>query len=114
MKRIWLFLVFLICTFGIKAQIVYVSSVQTIANVNVYVVNTPAAADLIVYKAPIQSYQGVNQNQGIWYFTDIQTLANKIIYFTPVQATADLTIYYASVPTMAGWQNPEKKKLLAQ
>lgn len=95
-----------------KAQIVYETQYQTTANVIVYVTDISTIADLIVYKAPFQIYPGVNENEGIWYFTSYQTIANKIIYFTQYQTIADLIICYTDIPTVAGWQNPYKKKLM--
>lgn len=102
----------LLFTLSAKSQIIYVTQVQTVADLKVYVTTCSTTADLTVYKAPFQTYPGVNNNVGDWYFTDIQAIADKTIYFTDISTIADLTIYYTQIPTEAGWVNSNKKSLL--
>lgn len=102
----------LFCTNIMKAQTVYETQYETVADVSVYVTDFTSIADLIVYKAPNQTYPGVNKNEGIWYFTSYQTIADKVVYFTQYQTVADLIIAYTNNPNLAGWKNPSKKKLM--
>lgn len=93
-------------------QNIYVTNVQPIANIKVFETSVSVQADIIVFKAPSPIYPGIDQNEGIWYFTEVQTLANKIICYTQTPVTADLIVYYTDIPTLAGWQNINKKELL--
>lgn len=112
MIKLFFFSIIIIsCSLRGIAQTIYVTDIPTIANIRVFETINSVQADIIVYKAPSPIYPGINQNDGIWYFTDVQTLANKIIYYTDSSVTADLIVYYTNVPTLAGWQNIEKRNM---
>lgn len=113
MKKLLLSIFTLLGTNCLFSQNIYVTDIPSISEVKVYVTSITDLADLIVYKAPMPSFWGLDQNTGIWYFVSVPELANKIINYVQIPDLADLTVYFTDFPDLAGWQNSQKKYLLA-
>ncbi len=110
MKKLLISGMMLLAFNSVKAQKVYATKYESLADVKVYVTKYEGLADLIVYKMKNESL--ATGNRGKWFFMKNESLAKKKIYFTKYEGLADLKIYYTKYEGLAGWRNTSKKGLM--
>lgn len=106
-RLILLFLFFCFITVNCVAQIVYKDDV--FPDVKIYEVSSEIFADVVVYKAPNSIYQGINKNEGIWFFSDNPSASNIKVGYVSSSIFADIKVYFTNSPIFSQWRNKEKR-----
>ena len=79
------------------------------ANFTVQVVNSPAAADLLVHRDDKAAAEA--HGEGIWSFVGNRENAHAAVYVTPPgRGGASLKICYVKTPSLSGWMRGHKLK----
>lgn len=108
MKKLAFLVVFVLSTLGALAQnkpycnlqgSIYASPTKQNTDYWVYVEDSEAFADMLVYEEENKLYA---DEPGIWFFVDNKGIADYRIYFTEEKSEADFVIYYTDSPTFAG------------
>ena len=82
--------------------IVYVTENPREANFRVYVEDSEAFADLVVFQ---EENRLMADQPGIWYLTDNQAFANFSIFIEKKRGLADFAIFYTDIQSFAGCNN---------
>ena len=78
---------------------VYVEKKREDATFRVYLEESDAFANIVVYKQTNKLYA---DKTGFWYFTEARGFADFSIYIESNKALADFTIYYTNTESFAG------------
>ncbi len=78
---------------------VYVVDKQQLGNYKVFIEDSEAFADMLVYKTDNSLYA---DKPGIWYFVNNRSFADFTVYFVDSKEKADFSIYYTDYESMAG------------
>ena len=78
---------------------IYVSNDPRRADFRVFIEDSEAFADLIIYKEENALYA---DRRGIWHFTKDRNLANIWIYIEKDRGLADILVYYTDYESFAG------------
>ena len=81
---------------------VYVEKNRNDASYRVYLEESDAFANLVVYKQANKLYA---DKPGFWYFTTVRDFADFSIYIETNKALADFTLYYTATESFAGCNN---------
>ena len=82
--------------------VVYVTGNPNEANFKVYIEESEAFADLVVYQ---EENRLMADRPGIWFITDKPAFANFSIYFERNLGLADFAIFYTDILSFAGCNN---------
>jgi len=82
--------------------VVYVTENPNEANFRVFIEDSEAFADLVVFQ---EDNRLMADEPGIWYMSDTPAFANFAIYFERSNGLADFTIFYTDIHSFAGCNN---------
>jgi hypothetical protein len=82
--------------------VVYVTDNPNEANFKVFIEESEAFADLVIYQ---EDNRLMADEPGIWFITDTPAFANFSIYFERNRGLADFAIYYTDILSFAGCKN---------
>ncbi len=78
---------------------VYIVNQQQLGNYKVFIEDSEAFADMLVYKTDNSLYA---DKAGVWYFVKNRDFADFTIYLVDSKEKADFSIYYTDFESMAG------------
>lgn len=82
--------------------VVYVTDNPNEANFKVFIEESEAFADLVVFQ---EDNRLMADRPGIWFITDTPAFANFAIYFERNLGMADFSIFYTDILSFAGCKN---------
>ena len=82
--------------------VVYVTETPYEANFRVFLEDSEAFADLVVFQ---EDNRLMADETGIWYMSDTPAFANFSIYFERSRGLADFAIFYTDILSFAGCNN---------
>ena len=82
--------------------VVYVTENPNEANFRVFLEDSEAFADLVVFQ---EDNRLMADETGIWYMSDTPAFANFSIYFERSRGLADFAIFYTDILSFAGCKN---------
>ena len=82
--------------------VVHVTENPNQANFRVYLEDSEAFADLVVFQ---EENRLMADEPGIWYQSDTPAFANFSVYFERSRGLADFTIFYTDILSFAGCNN---------
>ena len=82
--------------------VVYITENPNEANFKVFVEDSEAFADLVVFK---EENRLMADEPGIWYITDTPAFANFSVFIERRRGLADFAIFYTDILSFAGCKN---------
>lgn len=94
---------------GVNMPKLFITDVESDADLKVYVADIRGEAHLAVYETTSQWEATEPQ---IWAYSDIRSDAYKVIFFTDGAWNADLVIFKTDIQSDAGWLDSSREGVL--